>query len=330
MAVKAIEVIDRFGDSPFKAREFLDYMRLSNDQWWSQENGVENQQWVFRGVSDAKDHHLLPTGLRKLEPHSDDARKIEHCRLFNRVKKSMRAVCANCDESKFQTDLRAITMDEGVESFIREAREFGHKFSNYHGHLYKSILTDGYCCKNFSSDMTGLHHDAEFAIAQHHGIPTFLLDWTYNSLVATFFACEGWDEKKSKDVAVWCFNDKLRREHAPAFIDPNKNPSQSNIDSYNAFGSQLIKPQYGENEYIRAQSGAFTWISGEYDLEGKNWLGADQIMAESKSDAAFVKKIVLQACELPALKELLNREGISRARLMPTLDNIALTARGRW
>ena len=41
------------------------------------------------------------------------------------------------------------------------------------------------------------------ALAQHYGLPTRLLDWTTNPLIALFFANENYD--REVDSAVWCY-----------------------------------------------------------------------------------------------------------------------------
>ncbi len=96
------------------------------------------------------------------------------------------------------------------------------------------------------------------ALAQHHGLPTRLMDWTTNPLVATYFALKGWKNHDS-DAAIYFLENN---DFVFAKVLPETEPySLNTIRTY--------KPKHLNNRIV-AQAGLFTvhdrpWISFEGD-----------------------------------------------------------------
>lgn len=86
-------------------------------------------------------------------------------------------------------------------------------------------------------------HEAA-ALAQHYGMPTRLLDWTYDIFVAIYFAFRG-AIGKSGNVCIWAIDKDHLRFHQPSeFVD----------------GVDFIAPHYSGNPHLNAQKGLFTHV----------------------------------------------------------------------
>lgn len=146
------------------------------------------------------------------------------------------------------------------------------------------------------------------ALAQHHGLPTRLLDWSTNPLAALWFAVESpfAEEEKGKESVVWLFQ-------------PNEDYQLSVEDKFPAVAelrhSVVFRPLHITARVIAQDA----WFSAHPYYEKWGWVPLEKSAFHAKS----LTKYTIPYEARQHIRFDLDRCGVNRAKLFPGLDGLS-------
>ena len=292
------------------ASALLAALRTSGTEWLPA--GSQRTDWIFRGHRDAS-WPLVPSAWRQPGQRNH---------AFNQlVAAASAAIELTHDTSEWLPGAlhcasTLLAEQTAIHNFAWLANRRGFALPIAVGpppSVGAVLLQDDMGQINLAQFSASLHRLAP--LAQHHGIPTRLLDWTLNPMVAAcFMATDHLTEPRDDagNMAIWALQ-------ATSILRPAgaEGPAIEVLDY----------PRH-ENQFMHAQDGVFTVIeeAESQALREARWPSLER----DAIGAARLRKLTVPKAQAWDLFRMLTAEGLSPANLRPTLDGLVDDLRVSW
>ena len=312
-------VLTKFNETMY--RKSFSGKKPKNPSYDDVANVVGQFRWMFRGHWDSK-WELIPSAFRNSECEWDVKFHSELRKWYKSYTKNLNILSGNSEEGKeAENNARYQIIAECLLliKFMETANSLGID-CNYTSHLhgYEKKLRHVIGLKKLIPRELMVKWPAPsilpiMALAQHHGTPTRLLDFTYNPLFAAFFAASEpffkkdsinkKDPETGSNICVWAISEKA--------------------DMFNGTWQKIPTQQSNRSSNLFAQEG--TLILYNTKNEGHltdRWKWQD--LQTGGTPEQLIKLTLPQRSYKVLLRQLL-RDNITPARIMPNLDRVTQT-----